>query len=121
MKKYLPYILIGLMVILIIVVVYYLSKPAQPADTLQPTQPINPTAGLISQVLGGIFSSGWLKNIFGGNNNSGTIGCDSGNPGYNNAGQYTTACGGVPGGGDNCNPARPGYDMNGFLNTNCGA
>lgn len=120
MKKYLPYILIGLMVILIIVVVYYLSKPVQ-TQPINPGPPANPTAGLISQVLGGIFSSGWLKNIFGGNNNSGTIGCDSGNPGYNNAGQYTTACGGVAGGGDNCNPARPGYDMNGFLSTNCGA
>lgn len=120
MKKYLPYILIGLFIVIIFIAIYFLSKPAQTTTPVQPTNPSNPTANLISQVLGGILSSGWLKNIFG-KNNDGTVACDSSNPGYDNLGRYTTACGGVLGGGANCDPANPGYDVNGFLSTNCGA
>lgn len=47
--------------------------------------------------------------------------CQSANPGFDNNGYYTRACGGIPGGGGgNCDPDNPGKDMNGFLSSNCG-
>lgn len=119
-NQYVKWIIIALVVIVAIValvlIVKALQSPAQP-PTAAPN--VNPASG-VGSILQQIIGSGWLKKIFSGG--SGSVSCDPSNPGYDNAGNYTVACGGTPGGGGaNCDPNHPGYDMNGFLSTQCGA
>jgi len=113
-------ILIVFVVIVALVVLYFIFKPSvqQPAaPPVYGTVPPATASPNIVDILGGLFSG--IKNLFGGG--MGPVGCDPRNPGYDNTGHYTIACGGTSGGGGaNCDPNRPGYDMNGFLNSQCG-
>lgn len=104
---------------LIIVLIMNLSKPAIPANPNPPAGPPSPGTG-IQNILSSIFSSDWIKNIFGGGNMAPPA-CQPNNPGFDNNGYYTRACGGVPGGGGaNCDPDNPGKDMAGFSSSQCG-
>lgn len=112
--------LIAAVIILIIVVIYFATrKPqvSQPVNTPQPN-----VLGSVASVLSGLPIGNWLSNLFGGGSNMANPACQSSNPGFDNNGFYTTACGGVAGGGgSNCDPSNPGKDMNGFLATGCGS
>lgn len=122
MNKTVKWILIAVAIIaaiaLIIMLILNLSKPAA---TVPPNPNPSPSPGSgIPGILNQIFSSDWIKNIFGGGNMAPPA-CQTSNPGFDNNGYYTRKCGGVPGGGGaNCNPDDPGKDMNGFKTSQCG-
>lgn len=107
--------------IILVVSLYFIFRPTPPpAPTPGPGTPPPNLADNIANILSGIFSSAWIKNLFGGGGMADPA-CQSNNPGFDNNGYYTTKCGGVPGGGGaNCDPANPGKDMNGFSSSQCG-
>lgn len=122
MNKTVKWILIAVAIIaviaLIIVLILNFSKPAvTPAPGPSPAPgPGNAIQNILSQ----LFSSNWITNIFGGSSMAAPA-CQPNNPGFDNNGYYTRACGGVPGGGGaNCDPDNPGKDMNGFNSSQCG-
>lgn len=121
MNKTVKWILIAVAIMiglaLVIVLILNLSKPATPPPNPNP----NPGPGSgIPGILNQIFSSDWIKNLFGGGSMAAPA-CQASNPGFDNNGYYTRKCGGVPGGGNaNCDPDNPGKDMNGFSSSQCG-
>lgn len=122
MDKTLKWILIAVLVFVVIAILIYVFQNAnnqpQPPVTQPGQQPAPGNA--IANILSGLFSSGWIQNLFGGGGMAAPA-CQANNPGFDNNGYYTRACGGVPGGGGaNCNPDKPGKDMNGFNSSQCG-
>lgn len=120
MNTTVKWILIAVLILIGLAFVIYLflnwPRPVQPGPTPGPTPP----GGNWGNILQGFFSSDWIKKLFGGTE-MGDPACQSTNPGYDNNGFYTRACGGVPGGGTgNCNPDDPGKDMYGFNSSQCG-
>lgn len=126
MNKTVKWLLIAVLIIVVLAFGIYLfiNWPRKDA-TLPPSTGggVPSSAGAaIAGLLAGLFSSDWIKNIFGGGGNGmAAPACQQANPGFDNNGFYTRACGGVPGGGGaNCNPDDPGKDMFGFNNSQCG-
>ena len=122
MNKTVKWILIVVLILAVLAfLIYIFTRPSetQPGPNPNPTPAPGPGAG-IAGLLAGFFSSDWIKNLLGGNNMANPA-CQAANPGYDNNGFYTRACGGVPGGGGaNCNPDDPGKDMAGFNSSQCG-
>lgn len=121
MNKTVKWILIAVAIMaaiaIIIILIVNFTRPAAPPPNTGPVAP-GPGSG-IPNILSQLFSSDWIKKLFGGG--MAAPGCQSANPGFDNNGYYTTACGGVPGGGGaNCDPANPGFDMDKFKNSQCG-
>lgn len=124
MNKTVKWILIAVLVIAVLATIIYLITNWGKTDENTPPQGgPNPVGTGIAGLLTGLFSSDWIKNLFGGSKDEmATPACQNTNPGFDNNGYYTRACGGVPGGGGaNCNPDSPGKDMFGFNSTQCGA
>lgn len=111
-------VIIFIVLILVIFAVQYFSRPAVPNNGANP--PVNNIDNITKNILATLFSSDWIKNLFG-KGNMVAPACQASNPGFDNNGYYTKACGGVPGGGGaNCDPDNPGKDMNGFSSSQCG-
>lgn len=111
-------VLIFIALVLTILAVQYFTKPATAANN----NTGNPSGNNIGQqtqnIISGLFNS--IKNLLGKGNMAAPL-CQASNPGFDNNGFYTRACGGVPGGGNaNCNPDDPGKDMDGFSSSQCG-
>lgn len=121
MDKTVKWILIAVLIIVVLAFGIYLFTTWPRPSTPGPNPAPGPTpGGGLAALLGGFFSSDWIKKLLGGNQ-MGDPACQSANPGYDNNGFYTRACGGVPGGGTgNCNPDNPGKDMYGFNSSQCG-
>lgn len=112
-------VVIFIALVLVIFAVQYFSKPATVVPNNNSGNPSGNNIGQSTQnIISGLFNS--IKNLLG-KNNMAPPACQASNPGYDNNGFYTRACGGVSGGGDgNCDPDNPGKDMNGFNNSQCG-
>lgn len=122
MNKTVKWILIAVAIIagiaLIVVLILNFNKPAVQPPNTNPNS--NPSGNIVNVLLQN--ASNFIKNIFGGSGgNMAPPACQAANPGFDNNGYYTRACGGVPGGGGaNCDPDNPGKDMAGFSSSQCG-
>lgn len=123
MPKGLKWLLIAVLILVVLAFIIYLflNWPRIPAPGPGPAP--GPAPGGTNQLveaIKGFFSSDWIKNLFGGPGMAPPA-CQAANPGFDNNGFYTRACGGVPGGGGaNCDPDNPGKDMFGFNSSQCG-
>lgn len=106
----LKWILISLVIIVVLIALYFLWKSQQPTPPVQQgTQPTPSTGGALGGILGEIFNSGWINNLFGGGIKGGS-GQTTNNSGYTTIGNCVNGC----------DDGNPGHDCDGFLSTNCG-
>lgn len=121
MNKTVKWILISVLIIVLAVVVYYLVKASQQPST-QPPGPPAPPGGPgtdLANILGGLFSGNWWKNLFGGSPK--VVDCDPARPGYEKDGTPNANCGKDYTGCDinKCDLNRPGWNQCGFPDTRC--
>ncbi len=122
MNKTVKWIIIAIVVIVALAIaIWAINKFSGPSVQPPASGPgdDSDTGNIFQNIIAGLFSGEWLKNLFGGG--QADPACQPANPGFDNNGFYTRKCGGVPGGGGaNCDPDKPGKDMNGFSSTQCG-
>lgn len=124
MNKTVKWILIAVAALVVIAgiifAITYFSKKAS-APPPPPNQPKPPVSTDILNILGGLFSGDWFKNLFGSGFNFGLPKCDPSRPGYTTSGVYDARC--TISSGDGCDPNKcsdqPGLNDCGFMDERC--
>lgn len=111
-KDIIKWIIIGLIVIAVIIALYFIFRPA---PVVQPQNGNNPNsnpnfANSLAGILSGLFSSGWINNLFGKKPNS--TYCDQ-HP------EDITQCNSQTDCYNGCKSSMPGYDCNGQPSAYC--
>lgn len=120
MNKTVKWILIAVLIIAVIAFAIYLWQAYQrnqvPVNPNPNPNPQPPTNSLLD-ILAGLFSPGWVQNLFGGNKPK----CDPNRPGYDIDGYPKQQCGYNFSGcdPDKCDTTKSGWNQCGFLDSRC--